>query len=150
MTAEEPRRNTRQRQVILEELRKLTSHPTAGELYQIVRERLPRISLGTVYRNLELLTSNGAIQKLQISGTVARFDGNPARHNHIQCTECGRLGDLHDIPADPLAGAYSEVAGWEIAGYRIEFIGVCPECRKKLRTPENPNRSNKNTGETNV
>jgi len=52
-------RNTRQRQVVLEELRKLTSHPTAAELYEITRARLPKISLGTVYRNLEVLAENG-------------------------------------------------------------------------------------------
>ena len=69
-------RNTRQREVILEELRKLRSHPTAPVLYEIVRRRLPRISLGTVYRNLELLAKSGVVRKLELSDSEARFDGN--------------------------------------------------------------------------
>jgi Fur family ferric uptake transcriptional regulator len=69
------RRTTRQRQVILEELQKLTSHPTAAEVYEIVRKRLPKVSLGTVYRNLELLAQNRTIQKLDISSTEAEILG---------------------------------------------------------------------------
>ena len=65
-------RNTRQRQVILEELRCLESHPTAAALHAIVRRRLPKISLGTVYRNLELLARKGMIQKLESAGAEAR------------------------------------------------------------------------------
>ena len=78
-------RVTRQRRVILEELRKLTSHPTAPALYEVVRRRLPRISLGTVYRNLELLARAGFIQRLDLQGAEARFDGNPEHHYHVRC-----------------------------------------------------------------
>ena len=69
-------RNTPQRKVILEELQKAASHPTAAELYEIVRRRLPRISLGTVYRNLELLSESGLIRKLSMGSAEARFDGD--------------------------------------------------------------------------
>ncbi|MCK4605766.1 MAG: transcriptional repressor [candidate division Zixibacteria bacterium] len=129
MAAGEPQRNTKQRQVILEELCKLKSHPTAAELYQVVREKMPRISLGTVYRNLELLAKNRIIQKLDTIGVEARFDGNPARHNHIRCTDCGCVGDLHDIPGDFLDQRFKQANGWKIIGCRIEFIGICPGCR---------------------
>ena len=81
MPAKEFQRNTKQRQVILEELQKVTSHPTAAGLYDIVRLRLPKISLGTVYRNLERLASAGTIRKLELGGaqqntlhTVASLD----------------------------------------------------------------------------
>ena len=57
---------TRQRQIILEELRKVVTHPSADEVYEMVRKRLPRISLGTIYRNLEILSENGDIQKLEL------------------------------------------------------------------------------------
>ena len=85
-------RNTRQRQVILEELQKLTSHPTAAVLYDIVRRRLPKISLGTVYRNLELLARMGMVQKLELAGGEARFDGNvaPARPCAVRAMRPGR------------------------------------------------------------
>ena len=62
MLQEINRRITKQRQVILEELRKLNTHPSADEIYKVVRRRLPRISLGTVYRNLEVLVQMGEIQ----------------------------------------------------------------------------------------
>ena len=86
-------RMTRQRNVILEELRKVDTHPSADEVYDMVRRRLPRISLGTVYRNLEILSQNGRIQKLEIGGTQKRFDGNPANHYHLRCIHCDRLAD---------------------------------------------------------
>jgi Fur family ferric uptake transcriptional regulator len=129
LSAVKQQRNTRQRQVILEELQNLTSHPTAADMYEIVRKRLPRISLGTVYRNLELLAQNKIIQKLDISGTEARFDGNPEPHCHIRCVVCGRIGDLHDLTPDPLGGKSREVNGWQIHGCRIEYEGTCPICR---------------------
>jgi len=66
---------TKQRRVIVEELKKLKTHPTATLIYELVRKRLPRISLGTVYRNLDLLAEAGIIQKLETAGTQKRFDG---------------------------------------------------------------------------
>ena len=133
-------RNTQQRQVILEELRKLPSHPTAADLYEIVRRRLPRISLGTVYRNLELLTQRGLIQKLEISGSEARFDGNPDRHDHVQCVRCGRVGDLHHVPDDMVRGGIKELDGYEILGYHLRFSGICPACRKQPASKDSPSR----------
>ena len=129
MTNEGRRRNSRQRQLILEELRKVAFHPTAGDVYDMVRKVMPRISLGTVYRNLELLAGNGVIQKLGYDGAEARFDGNPVAHNHIRCTACGRVGDLNGIPVDNPGKKLGNVDGWKILDCRIEFIGVCPECR---------------------
>ena len=80
---ESHRRKTRQRQVILEELQAVTSHPTAVELHELVRRRLPKVSLGTVYRNLDLLARMGVIEKLEHSGGEARFDANTAEHDHF-------------------------------------------------------------------
>lgn len=122
-------RNTEQRRVILEELQKLTSHPTATDLYDVVRKRLPKISLGTVYRNLELLAQNNIIQKLDLSGSEARFDGDLSRHYHVRCIRCGRIDDLADMPANGTTNRFTSSSGYEILGYRIEFYGVCPGCR---------------------
>jgi len=122
-------RNTRQREVILEELRKLTSHPTAARLYEIVRRRLPKISLGTVYRNLELMVEMGAIQKLQFSGAEARFDGNPDRHDHLRCIRCNRVDDLPGVPLDFIPGDRDHSHGYQILGHRLELLGICAACR---------------------
>jgi Fur family ferric uptake transcriptional regulator len=129
MAMEKFQRKTRQRQAILEELQKLTSHPTAAELYEIVRKRLPKISLGTVYRNLELLARDDIIQKLPLGGSEARFDGNPARHHHVRCIHCGRVDDLHGLPINPVGSKLKESNGWKILGYRLDFIGICPGCK---------------------
>ena len=130
-----PQRQSKQRQAILEDLRGLTSHPTAADLYQMVRARLPRISLGTVYRNLELLAEMGAIQKLEMGGTEARFDGNADYHHHIRCLRCGRVDDLHDVSqvlTDVLAGVRrAHTSGYDILGYQLVFSGICPGCGEK-------------------
>jgi len=131
MSHRKQRRNTPQRRIVLEELKGVTSHPTAVELYEIVRRRLPKISLGTVYRNLELLSRMGTIQKLEIGGSQARFDGNPDRHCHVRCVRCGRVDDVHGLSEDLIAEAPKEAGGYKILGRRLEFIGICPDCRDK-------------------
>jgi len=130
MHVEAFQRNTRQRKVIIEELRKVDTHPSATELYEMVRSRLPRISLGTVYRNLELLAESGEILKLE-SGGQARFDGNPARHHHVRCSVCGRVDDVHRSIEDDGLDQVAKLDGYQIQDYRLEFIGICPECQKK-------------------
>jgi Fur family transcriptional regulator, ferric uptake regulator len=129
MLANQLHRNTRQRQVILEELQNLISHPTAAALHEIVRRRLPKISLGTVYRNLELMARLGLIQKLDFCGCEARFDGNVARHDHLRCVRCGRVDDVSAPPLDLFEGAANDWCGYEIIGHRLEFLGICPCCR---------------------
>jgi Fur family transcriptional regulator, ferric uptake regulator len=128
MTNDHFRRTTRQRQVILEELRKVTSHPTAIGVYEAVRRRLPRISLGTVYRNLDLLSEAGLIRKLELGGGEARFDGNAEPHDHVRCVRCGRVDDLAGPPLDLLGGRANDL-GYRILGHRLEFLGICPQCQ---------------------
>ncbi len=128
-----PLRMTRQRRVILAELRKVTSHPTADKVYQMVRRKLPNISLGTVYRNLEILSESGMIQKLELGGSSRRYDGNPKMHYHLRCIRCERMEDLSvgSIPA--IDRAIRNACGYEILGYRLEFIGLCPKCRESAK-----------------
>lgn len=123
-------RMTRQRMVILEELRKLHSHPTADELYSIVRERMPHISLGTVYRNLDLLAASHEVLKLESAGSMRRFDGNTAPHRHVRCLRCGRVGD---VPPEAVADADPDVSSLMVEGFtvtaaRVEYDGLCDEC----------------------
>lgn len=124
-------RNTKQRQVILEKLRQLENHPTASELYKVVREDLPRISLGTVYRNLELLTRMGLVRKLNSNGTEARYDGIPEHHYHIRCIRCDRIDDLIDPPEGINGKSIKQLGGYEITGYHFEFTGICPNCKEQ-------------------
>jgi len=122
---------TRQRKVILEELQRTKAHLSADEMYDIVRQRLPRISLGTVYRNLDILSELGKIQKLELGGTVKRFDWNPNKHYHIRCLQCGRVDDVPVAPLTRIEDALYGSTVYEIVGHRLEFIGLCPECSKQ-------------------
>jgi Fur family ferric uptake transcriptional regulator len=123
---------TRQRKVILEEVRKdLDRHLTADEIYDEVRKRLPRISLGTVYRNLEILAELGEIQKLEMAGSIKRFDGNPQKHYHIRCLRCGRLDNAPVAPLQQIEDKLYGATVFTIIGHRLEFEGFCPRCSRE-------------------
>jgi Fur family ferric uptake transcriptional regulator len=124
---------THQRQVVLEEVKRDHCHPTADEIYERVRKRLPRISMGTVYRNLDILASCGLIEKLEPDRPQMRFDGNTSDHYHITCAICGRIEDapiepLQD-PLENLENALGSLTKHGIFGHRLEFIGLCSRCR---------------------
>ena len=124
-------RMTRQRAVILEELRNSDAHPSADELYQMVRKKLPRISLGTVYRNLEILSELGKIQKLELSGGVKRYDWDPCRHYHIRCVRCNTVANTPLAPLNQLEDELYKTTVFEIIGHNLEFTGLCPGCSLK-------------------
>lgn len=128
-------RMTRQRRVILEELRKLDGHPSAEEVYELVRKRLPRISLGTVYRNLETLSELGEIQKLEFGGTIKRFDGHTEPHYHIRCSLCDCIDDAPMSLLKDIEERVSAVTDYRIIGHRLEFFGLCPECATHMISP---------------
>jgi Fur family transcriptional regulator, ferric uptake regulator len=124
-------RLTTQRQVILEELSKVKTHPTASELYDMVRKRLPRIGLGTVYRNLELMAENGLILKIEVGGTQKRFDATTEDHYHIRCSLCGRVDDI-DVPVmEELATQAANSSAYLILGHHVEFTGICSVCQQQ-------------------
>ncbi len=115
----------------MEELRRCTSHPTAADLYEIVRVRLPKISLGTVYRNLELLAKSGDVRKLDSGGNGARFDPEMHRHHHIRCLECGRVDDVTARTSGDAGTMADKLDGWQVFEQRVEFVGTCPDCLSK-------------------
>jgi Fur family ferric uptake transcriptional regulator len=121
-------RLTTQRQIILEELSKVTSHPTANEVYDMVRRRLPRIGLGTVYRNLELMAETGMILKLEVGGTQKRFDATVAPHYHVRCLECGKVDDIKMQVQHNINETAAQASQYQILGHHIEFTGLCSDC----------------------
>ena len=129
-------RMTRQRKVILEELRKVKTHPSADEVYEMVRKRLPRISLGTVYRNLEILSQYGDIQKLESGCSLKRFDGNPSEHSHIRCIRCDRIVDAPMMPDFEIDLEQISSADFDIIGHRLEFLGLCAQCSGKAESAD--------------
>lgn len=125
-------RMTKQRRVILDELQKVTSHPTADDMYQLLRRRLPKISLGTVYRNLEIMSENGMIQKLDVGGTQKRFDGKADTHYHVRCLRCNKVDDIDVEPDTRVEKKAQSHTKYKILRHRVEFIGYCPACQAKL------------------
>jgi len=128
-------RMTRQRRVLLEVLAKAGTHPTADEIYRMVRRRLPHISLGTVYRNLELLSEKGIIGKLDLGGTQRRFDQERGLHYHVRCVRCGRVDDVPIKPAAGLERAARKATDYRITGHRLEFVGLCARCKTDAGAP---------------
>lgn len=128
---EQTHRMTRQRRVILEELREMDTHPSADEVYAAVRKQLPRISLGTVYRNLEILSELGEIQKLELGGTLMRFDCKTEKHYHMRCINCDRVDDAPMGFMENMENALYGATEYKIMDHRLEFLGLCPACMEK-------------------
>ena len=124
-------RLTSQRQIILEELKKVKSHPTADEMYDMVRKRLPRIGLGTVYRNLELLAKLGIIRKLEVDGKQKRFDGDISPHYHIRCIKCSRVDDIFIKMERGLEKSAASCCDYKILDHHVQFSGICSKCLPK-------------------
>ena len=131
MTKGQNLRMTRQRKVILEEVRKMDNHPSADEVYEVVRRQLPRISLGTVYRNLEILSELGEITKLELSGTLMRFDPVTKKHYHIRCINCDRVDNAPMGRMESVENSLDGATDYKIMSHRLEFLGLCPVCLEK-------------------
>jgi len=129
---------TKQRKLVLEELRKLKNHPSADYLFGIVRKTMPNISLGTVYRNLDVLVSSGMALKLDLAGGQSRYDGDVSEHYHIRCHSCGRVDDLAKAAVAGIDNPRVLDTDYAVAGWRIEFDGVCPACRRDTEECSSP------------
>ncbi|HJC20905.1 MAG TPA: transcriptional repressor [Candidatus Butyricicoccus avicola] len=120
---------TKQRQLILEAVRATNSHPTADELFQMIRRKLPTISLATVYRNLNFLSEIGEIRKLAMPGMPDRFDWRMDPHDHMVCDTCGQVVDFV-LPHD-LGQEIASACGAQVDGYTLVAHGTCAHCRVK-------------------
>ena len=131
MAAAQPtqRRNTRQRQLVLDAVYARCDHPTAEDIYLDVHAQDERVSRGTVYRNLNLLEANGSIMAVRAPGAV-RFDRRTDAHNHVICRVCGRVDDA-PLPYDEAAdGLVASQTGFAVWAHSTLFEGVCPDCQK--------------------
>jgi len=126
---------TVQRRLILEALLDRTDHPTAEQIHEAVRDRIPGLSLSTVYRALDTLVDLGAARKVSHAGSVVRFDPNVERHHHLICESCGDLDDL-DASVIPEI-AFPETGGFTVSDFSIHFIGVCERCRHSTARRQN-------------
>lgn len=125
------RRMTKQRKKILEVLRSTTSHPTADWIYEQVKEDIPNISLGTIYRNLNVLEEMGEIMELNYGSSHSRFDGNPENHYHFSCLECGDVMDVEEPVHCEIDRNVEEKMGCDVDYHRMEFFGRCTKCKNE-------------------
>ena len=122
-------RQTAQRAMILETVQEADGHLTAGEIFERVRRRDPRIGYGTVYRSLHLLAEHGLIQELTFADQASRYDSRCERHDHVHCSNCGVLLDV-DVPEALMARHVAEErSGFAISHHHTVFVGLCPACR---------------------
>jgi Fur family peroxide stress response transcriptional regulator len=109
-------------------LRASEEHPTAAQLHRALLRDFPRLSLATVYRNLDVLVDQGEIDVVPAPSGVLRYDGNRAPHHHFSCEACGGILDI-ELPAPRrLAARLQRERALRVRKIRIEFIGLCSTC----------------------
>ena len=122
---------SRQRELIKANLMHRTDHPTADMVYADIREESPNISLGTVYRNLALLSKLGQINKLTSRDGADRYDWNTRPHNHFVCKVCGCVMDLEGHQIEDLKQQADQMFEGRIEDCSVTFYGVCADCIRK-------------------
>ncbi len=124
-------KSSRQRTRILELLRTTGEHPTADWLYARLKPEFPRLSLGTVYRNLTILNEQGLVKKIHYGSTFDRFEANIKPHHHLICEECGAIIDFIMPNYDEINASAGKLTDFTVRSHKIEFFGICANCKKK-------------------
>lgn len=124
------KRNTRQRQLVLDAVRARYDHPSADQIYQDVRTVDEKISRGTVYRNLNVLVESGDIFHVKVAN-AERFECGMDLHHHLLCTKCGSLCDVTFTYQIELDKKLAEETGYKIERHQTVFEGICPNCQQK-------------------
>ncbi len=122
---------THQRLAILRMIAADETHPDVETVYEAVRERVPTISLDTVYRTLATLSERGLIMRVSFTAGPARYDANPARHHHFVCTRCGLVRDVKDEELDAIRPTGEVTQFGRADTVAVQFRGVCRECQDK-------------------
>lgn len=123
-------RYSRQREAIWEYVKDRRDHPTADQVYLAVRERFPRISLATVYRNLLVLQEQGKLRAVDAGDKVTHFDPLTSEHQHFRCSRCGRLFDIEVPEVDAAIRGLRLPEVGRVESYSLCVVGVCNDCRK--------------------
>lgn len=124
-------RNSRQRQAILTVIQNGHSHLSAEDIYEQVRLVYPRISLGTVYRNLDILSEQGRIHRITFADGKSRFEVADDHHHHLICLLCGSIEDLPQCPMDPEMKQYISETGFQPVKHQFEIYGYCNRCQRR-------------------
>jgi len=124
-------RITPQRKKILELLTNTREHPTADQIYKKLKGKFPRLSLGTVYRNLRVLKEQGQIWELDFGTGLSHFDATIHSHYHFICKNCHKIYDIRIPSIRELDEKVRAVTGFRIYSHRLEFFGLCDTCNER-------------------
>jgi Fur family peroxide stress response transcriptional regulator len=120
---------TRQRRAVLQVVAESEGHPTAGEIFEAARRRLPSISFATVYNSLKYLKGAGLIREINFGKGSSRYDRETARHDHAVCSRCGKLVDFDLEETARLVRAAARRSRFKPESIHLTLVGVCPDCR---------------------
>jgi len=121
-------KRSRQREQILSLLRGTDKHPTAGWIHRELKKELSNLSIGTVYRNINILLDQNLVQKIEAGSDNDRFDANTEQHYHFICRECGSVDDLPLKVLTGLNKKATRVTNYQVEKHRLDFYGICPLC----------------------
>lgn len=124
---------TSQRRAVLEALMDAKGHPSAEDVYLIVKRRNPRVALGTVYQALSVLEEIGVVEAKHWSESPTRYDLNVEPHLDIKCTRCGEVAEIPGVELGDLEANIRENTPYEVTSARLVVEGVCPACQDKRR-----------------
>jgi Fur family peroxide stress response transcriptional regulator len=124
-------RNSRQRELVAQSVMYRYDHPTAEMVLVTARRSDPKISLGTVYRNLDWLAERGDVEKFVVPGEADRYDATVSEHYHAICEKCGRVFDIELELAQKVTRAARRQTGFEIDKVQLIASGVCEKCKYK-------------------
>ena len=120
---------TRQREAVFGYLSQVGHHPTAEEVFVAVKRELPKISLATVYKNLEALVACGAASKLTYGDSAARYEIRTDHHYHARCLKCGLIADVNPAAGKQALKVIKAPGGFKVEDYRVELLGYCKNCK---------------------
>ena len=123
-------RHSHQRELILKEVQRRKDYPTAEQICTSLRAECPRLSLGTVYRDLNTLVDVGKVRRVSIPGEADRFNSDTSIHQHFYCTTCGKVTALPTL-AEQLTALVEGCPDIQVEDYMLNVFGTCSECRKK-------------------
>lgn len=135
MQKQPKRRNTAQKQIILDTLKKLGSHVSAGAIYRELQQTHPDIGRATVFRVLADMAEDGKLLRVTVAGSDDRFDITTFPHCHVHCRICGKVDDIWFDCEPELISHIKNASGFTVEDEHIEFCGVCRECQTKQACP---------------
>ena len=125
-------RYSHQRERIFRAVAESTQHPTANMVYDALKTEMPRLSLGTVYRNLNQLADAGRLRKIPLADGSCRFDKTTNTHSHIVCERCGCVADVTLPSFTSLEQAITDETGYTLRSYDVVLRGLCKDCEQAV------------------